>query len=219
MGFGNRENTRKIFFNISKGKIVQKVQEGTAGAISRINKDKKVVWEVFHDYVSGIIQSVEKEYNEKVKAMMWNITLKDGLDTYVLSMRYGEKLSDGFFYSIQNCNLFNEIKFEPWETISQETGKASNMLTLKQNIDGEWKAIKRLYTNKDPKGRPAKGTRINNGVQETDRNPINEWIDKTIVEGWLLPELQKVHSTTEKVAEIFPASAENETLVEDDLPF
>lgn len=97
MGLENRM-TGKTFVNIFNGKFVIRTDEKTPGAISRLNKNNKKVWELHYNNLKGVLTSITKKAHDDF-GMMWEIQLTDDKD-YVLNIPYGGGQSFKFFTKV-----------------------------------------------------------------------------------------------------------------------
>jgi len=67
MGLTNSQGGSKVFLSISNGKLVRSFKEKTEGAVSRINKAGREVFEMFYDSLEGTITGVgtkESDYGK-----------------------------------------------------------------------------------------------------------------------------------------------------------
>src|SRR5689334_18626378 len=104
MGLGNNEKNL-IYLNISEGKIVRTVPEGTDKAVSRTIEleggVKKTIHELIYDHITGDLYAIEKAPTP-FKTVVWKLTIKDVDETFILSLSYSSRVANGFLKTIQN---------------------------------------------------------------------------------------------------------------------
>lgn len=144
-GFSNRES--KVYFNIIDGKFCINVPEGTEGAKSRINKNGKVVHEVYHDSFTGLLTGIRvTESLEYGKS--WNFDFVAGGEEYTLKLSYSNSFAQNFLKMLPNIDLSKEFKITPVTKVVE--GKNQSSLFINQ--DGE--SVKHAFTRENPNGMP-----------------------------------------------------------------
>jgi hypothetical protein len=144
MGLENREGGN--FISIFNGKFAQRVQEGTEGAVSRVNKLGKTVSEKFYDNFTGKLVGIETR--DSAYGKQWVFSFKDALDVYHLNLAYSNSFATAFLKMLPNIDLTKEMLVSP--STKEVDGKQKSSLFVKQ--DGEW--IKSAYTRENPNGMP-----------------------------------------------------------------
>lgn len=117
-----------IYLRIADGKIVETVDEGTSGAVSRTTKPSdenpngRTVWERRDDYVDGIITSIyrkEREYKGEVMNSLI-IRLKDVDESYQLEIKEGSRYWSSFMLRLPNIKLGETIRISPYDFTDKE---------------------------------------------------------------------------------------------------
>jgi len=144
MGFENKDDGNYI--TILGGKFCQRVNEGTEGAVTRINKLGKTVHEIFHDSFTGKLIDIKIKEGEYGKT--WNFSFQDEKDVYILQLSYSNSFSTAFLKMLPNIDLTQEMKVSP--SVKEVDGKNKSSLFINQN----GVAVKHAYTMAEPKGMP-----------------------------------------------------------------
>lgn len=144
MGLDNRTDGK--FITIYGGKFSQRVDEGTEGAVKRVNKQGKVVFEKYYDSFTGKLVSIKVQDGTYGKT--WNFGFKDGEDLYTLQLSYSNSFATAFLKMLPNLDLTKVMKLSP--SVKEVDGKNKSSLFINQ--DGV--AIKHAYTKDNPNGMP-----------------------------------------------------------------
>lgn len=149
---GLEQNSNKIYLSVADGKIIQRVQEGSEGAISRATKEGKIVYELKHSAISGIISNiavVEKEFAGK-KLKQWNIDIEDVGLTYQLQLQYSSGYSTSFLKALLNpvLDFGAPIRIAPWMKVVNDKKKTS-IYIQQHGEDVPW-----FFTRENPNGLP-----------------------------------------------------------------
>lgn len=214
MGFTNSGN--KTFLTVADGKIIQKVTEDTPGAIKRINKENKTVYELRHGGFEGYITNInvtEREFGGK-KMKQWNIDIDDIGDQYQLQLSYSSGYSMSFLKSILNpvIDFSQPIKITPWMKVVNEKKKTA--IYLAQNgEDIPW-----FFTKENPNGLPElKKVRIG-GEEKWDDYDAMQFMEAQI-KAKVLPQLGKTKNGVSTTSNSGTPVDPNNAPEEDDLPF
>lgn len=149
----NDQQTGVIYLRIADGKIIETVEPGTAGAVSRITKPStehpngREVWERRDGYVDGIITSMfhtEREYKgEKITELV--IRLRDVDEHYSLKVNKGNRYWVGIMSRLPNVNMQRSVRFSPYdfEGKDEATGGKRQVIGINlyqgdQKIDPAW---------------------------------------------------------------------------------
>ncbi len=144
MGFENREGGK--YFTILNGKFCLRVQEGTPGAVARVNKVEKTVHEIFKDSFTGRLINIRTRDGSYGKS--WEFDFKDKEDVYTLQLSYSNSYATNMLKILPNVDLTKEMKIQPSQKI--EDGKTKSSLFISQ--DGV--TLKHAYTKDNPNGLP-----------------------------------------------------------------
>lgn len=134
------------FITIYAGKLCQRVQEGTEGAITRVNKIGNTVHEKFYDSFVGKLESIQVRDGSYGKT--WNFGFRDNEELYILQLSYSNSFSSAFLKQLPNVDLSQEMKISP--SVKEEDGKKRSSLFINQN----GVALKHAFTRAEPNGMP-----------------------------------------------------------------
>lgn len=129
----NKDEGRKIYLNISDGKIVRQHQNPIEGVtVTRENKNGKVVHEEFFRSVTGTLKGIRSK--ETPFGMVWEITLEDGGEEFVLSWNYSSRYTNHFFRALPNVSLVDSLTINPWSMKDKnDSSKTAIGLSMYQN--------------------------------------------------------------------------------------
>lgn len=144
MGLDNRSGGQ--FITILAGKFCQRVPEGTEGAVSRVNKLGKTVFEKYYDSFTGKLVGIKTQDGSYGKS--WVFSFRDKEDVYHLQLSYSNSFATQFLKILPNVKLDVEMKVSP--SVKEVDGK--NKSSLFVNQDGV--PIKHAYTKDVPNGMP-----------------------------------------------------------------
>lgn len=144
MGLENRAGG--TYITILGGKFCQRVEKGTEGAVSRINKMGKEVYELFYDSFTGILYDIKVKDSEYGKT--WNFIFEDSGQFFTIQLPYSGSFSTAFLKMLPNIDLKKPFKLSP----SQKMVDGKNQSSLFINQDD--KHIKHAYTKDNPNGLP-----------------------------------------------------------------
>ena len=144
MGLQNYEGGKYI--TIYNGKLTQRVQEDTQGAVSRVNKNNKTVFEKYYDAFTGKLVGIKTQEGEYGKN--WLFSFKDKEDVYNLQLGYSNNYAVNLIKMLPNVDLSKEMKVSP----KSEVKDGKTQTTLFINQDG--KPVKHAYTKDNPNGIP-----------------------------------------------------------------
>ncbi len=144
MGLENREGGN--FITILNGKFCQRVPEGTEGAVSRVNKINKTVYEKFYDRFTAKLVGIRTQ--DGAYGKNWLFDFQDGGDVYHLQLSYSNSFATAFLKMLPNIDLTKPMQVSP--SVKEVDGK--NKSSLFVNQDGN--PIKHAYTRDNPNGMP-----------------------------------------------------------------
>jgi hypothetical protein len=146
MGLTNSQGGSKVFLSISNGKLVRSFKEKTEGAVSRVNKAGREVFEMFYDSLEGTIKEVGTKESDYGKFLVVQVE-SNGVN-YQLEMNFSSGYSASFLKTIPNVNLSQRVQITPKLTI--EGDKKKSVCFLNQNGSG----LKWAFTKDNPNGMP-----------------------------------------------------------------
>jgi hypothetical protein len=146
MGLQNSQGGSKVFLSISNGKLVRSFKEKTEGAVSRVNKAGREVFEMFYDSLEGTIKEVGTKESDYGKFLVVQVE-SNGVN-YQLEMNFSSGYSASFLKTIPNVNLSQRVQITPKLTI--EGDKKKSVCFLNQNGSG----LKWAFTKDNPNGMP-----------------------------------------------------------------
>ena len=205
MGLETRQGGKYI--TILGGKFCQRVEEGTEGAKTRVNKVGNTVHEKFYESFTGKLINITVQDGDYGKT--WNFSFQDKEDVYTLQLSYSNSFSTAFLKMLPNIDLTKEMKVSP--STKEVDGKNKNSLFIYQ--DGV--ALKHAFTRENPGGMPDMEQITIKGVLVWDDTKRLEFLQK-MVDETIIPQLSKTPVATE-VAEVTPDADTGE--VPDDVAF
>lgn len=209
MGLENREGGKWI--SVYDGKFTQRVNENVAGAVQRINKNNKAVFEKHYDSFTGKLLNIRTQDSPFGK--QWVLDFKDREDIYHLTLGYSSGFASTFLKILPNVDTSKEIKFST--STKEENGKKKHSLFLNQ--DGV--ALKHFYTKEHPNGIPQWEQVMVKGVQVWDNTKELEFLEN-MVKTTILPKLEGLPvSAEEKSADEEFDNIGKEEPKADDVPF
>lgn len=210
MGLEKREVGN--FITIYDGKFSQRVEKGEEGAVERVNKLGKVVYERYHDSLTGKLISLRVKDGEYGK--QWVFGFQDAKDVYLLQLPYSNSYSKNILKMLPNADLTKEMRITP--QVKMIDGKNKTSIFINQDKV----ALKHAYTKDNQNGLPpmvqitVKGSQV---WDDTDQMVFLENMALTTIVPKLVGSAlnAKVDSFDKDVAEINKAGAE----ATEDIPF
>lgn len=135
------------YITILGGKFCVRVKEGTPGAIARVNKMQKTVYEIFYDSFTGKLVNIRTTDGPYGKN--WEFDFRDKGDVYTLQLSYSNSYATNLLKILPNVDLTKEMKVQPSSKLGED-GKQKSSLFISQ--DG--KTLKHAYTKDVPNGLP-----------------------------------------------------------------
>jgi hypothetical protein len=145
-------DSQKNYLNILGGKITQRVKEGTEGAVSRINKQNKEVWELHFDTLSGRIVDFNLEESDYGK--VWVVTIQSGIDYYYLHLQQSGRITNGLMHRLPNIDLSKEIVIKTFRIFNEEKQRAQDYLVVYQGGTDKKHKVENYYSRETPNGLP-----------------------------------------------------------------
>ncbi len=144
MGLQNYDKGNYI--TIYQGKFSQSVPENTPGAVTRTNKNGKVVHEKYYDNFTGKLIGIKTQDSPFGKN--WVFSFKDKEDIYLLQLGYSNNYAVSILKMLPNIDLSKEMKVSPKS--EEKDGKTQTSLFINQ--DGT--PVKHAFTKDTPNGIP-----------------------------------------------------------------
>jgi hypothetical protein len=186
MGLDNRSEGK--FITILAGKFCMRVPENTEGAVQRVNKLGKTVFEKYYDHFTGKLIGIKVQDGTYGKT--WNFSFQDKEDVYVLQLSYSNSFATAFLKMLPNIDLSKEMKVSP--SVKEVDGK--NKSSLFVNQDGQ--TVKHAYTKENPNGMPDMEQVTVKGEQVWDDTKRIEFLHNMVVTN-ILPKLGVTAQTVE----------------------
>lgn len=204
MGFADREGGK--YFTILGGKFSIRVSAETPGAVARVNKMGKTVYEVYHESFEGRLIAVRttesRDYGKN-----WEFDFQDGGEKYTLQLSYSNSYATNLLKILPNADLTKEMKIQPSQKMVD--GKPKSSLFVSQ--DGV--TLKHAYTKDEPNGLPPMEKIIVKGQETWDDTKRLVFL-QAMVERDIIPKLPKntapVSATPMAVAETTESDDEDD---------
>jgi hypothetical protein len=145
MGLDTRENGKYI--SIVGGRFCVRVQEGSEGAISRVNKLGKTVFEKYYDSFTGRLINIK--VTDGAYGKQWVFGFQDNGEVYNLQLGYTNSFAKNILKILPNVDLSKVMKISPSTKVEADGTKKSSLFI---NQDGV--AIKHAFTKASPNGLP-----------------------------------------------------------------
>jgi hypothetical protein len=165
----NKNEGRGMFLNISNGKIVRQHQNPVEGVtITRENKNGKVVHEETFDSITGVITSIKSK--ETPFGMVWEVTVTDGEETFILSWNYSSRYTNHFFRALPNIDIAQEVKINPW-SMRDKNDPSKTAIGLSMYQGGN--KVEFYYTKDEPRDMPdLVQTKVKGKIQWDDSDQL-----------------------------------------------
>lgn len=144
----NNNGGSAIYLRIADGMVVEQVEEGKEGAISRTTKPSdehpngRTVWERRDKFVEGLIISMfrkEREYKGEVMNSL-AIRLKDGGEVYQIDMNEGNRYWSSFMLRLPNLDLSKSVRLLPYDFTDKEGRRVvgMNLMQGSDKVQPKW---------------------------------------------------------------------------------
>lgn len=206
MALENRSDSGQ-FITILNGKFCQRVPQHTDGAVARINKLGKTVYEKFYDSFTAKLIGIRTQESAQY-GKSWLFDFQDGGQVYHLQLSYSNSFATAFLKMLPNVDLAQEMKVAP--SVKEVEGKMKSSLFISQNGT----PVKHAFTKDAPNGMPdmeqitVKGTLV---WDDTKRLAFLQ----NMVDNVIIPKLPKPDTTNSQA----PATGLEEQLpgIDDDI--
>lgn len=155
MGFDpEQERMPTVYVSIFDGNLITRAKETDQGAVSRVNKESKTVWEHHHkNGLSGTLMNITAAQNQRIAKNPWEfiIEMRDAAKRYIISVaadsRYGEDLA----CKIPSLEYGKETKVKPFD-FENPDDKEKKIIGITFIQEGA--KVPRFITKDNPMGRP-----------------------------------------------------------------
>jgi hypothetical protein len=176
MGLNNRQ-TNKTYLNIFKDKFTLAVKEGTPEAITRKNKEEKIVHELhFNSLEHVIITKIEKKISDNYGAS-WEIVLREVDEEFILRLPYSGRVTGGLLFRLPNMDFSKPVSLRLFMNKEEKV-----YLTVYDGLTDE--KIEAAYSKDAPNGLPPLTQELRKGkmewVDDAQMAFIEEMIERTI---------------------------------------
>lgn len=195
MGANARTSSSTQYFQTFKGDIVQRVSAETPGAIPRVMKNEKTVYELHFGSLTGWLRDFYisiTELENKAKLITLNIILSDENGIMKLGIPHRSSMATAFYYKIANVNLNHKVDIHSGFISDEEKA----ILWMKQG--GQ---LVESYFSKDNLPAPEQITE-----KDSFGNDVEKWSYKkreAFLNNWLKDEmLPKLHTWHSEAVEL-----------------
>jgi hypothetical protein len=211
----NNNGGSAIYLRIADGMVVEQVEEGKEGAISRTTKPSdehpngRTVWERRDKFVEGVVISMfrkEREYKGEVMNSL-AIRLKDGGEVYQIDLNEGNRYWSSFMLRLPNLDLSKSVRLLPYDFTDKEGRRVvgMNLMQGSDKVQPKW--------TKDSPGDLPQGRKVRvNGKDVWDFEDRDQY---------LLKVMQAIASKLQAADTAIEGGKDEPVVVsdEDDLPF
>lgn len=193
------------YYSIAFGKVVRsyggnKPEGNIPGLQQRTNKNGKVVYETFFDYIKGNLVKAElgqppqdrPELGETLK-----LTFTSGSDSAMVQIKFDSAYGRGFCFALPNIDLNQEVNLQPYSYMSKKKNKEVMGLSVLQGVE----QLPWAYTKENPNGIPQLEKVMFKGAEQWDNSKQLEFLRNSFLEF-----CQVVDAFNSKVAEDLPAN-------------
>lgn len=213
MGLGTQENGK--FISIVGGRFCIRVQEGSEGAVSRVNKLGKTVHEKYYDNFTGKLVGIKT--TEGAYGKQWVFSFQDSGEVYNLQLGYTNSFAKNIIKMLPNADLSKEMKVQP-QTKEIDGKKKSSVFINQGGV-----SLKHAYTKESPNGLPQMVEITVKGVKVWDDTDQMIFLEKMVNEK-IIPRLggvsvsETANTTQPKKAEGF-GDFDKAPVEAEDIPF
>jgi len=144
----NNNGGSAIYLRIADGMVVEQVEEGKEGAISRTTKPSdehpngRTVWERRDKFVEGVVISMfrkEREYKGEIMNSL-AIRLKDGGEVYQIDLNEGNRYWSSFMLRLPNLDLSKSVRLLPYDFTDKEGRRVvgMNLMQGSDKVQPKW---------------------------------------------------------------------------------
>jgi len=192
MGLQNREQGGN-YITILGGKFSQRVDANTPGAVQRVNKLGKTVFEKYYTEFTGKLVGI-KTQDSKDYGKNWIFSFQDGGQIYNLQLSYSNSFATALLKMLPNVDLNQEMRVQP--VAKEVDGKTKSSLFISQGGT----TIKHAYTMDNKNGLPDMEKVMVKGQEVWDDSKRLEFL-YNMVQSDIIPKLPKAEETVAAPAE------------------
>ena len=174
MALSNLGGTNLTYLSVSDGNLVRQHKTANDRTTERVTKTGKLVFEERFKDLTGMITNVNTRENDYGK--QWQLTFKDGEDTYIVSMPYSSRYASSFLKALPNINIAEPLRFMPWAMKDKnDVSKTITGITCYQ--DGV--KIAPAFTKEEPNGLPQMIKIKVKGKEQWDDSDMTSFLEQT----------------------------------------
>lgn len=187
-GLGSFKQKNVVYLTVFNGKLAQKVDEDTLGAIQRTNKKGNEVFELYHDYVCGHLVSCAIRKNEAINAKEVTIVVDNGGQFYQLAFNVNSNYGTNFASKANQLAYGHLYTFVPYsfedKTKRKKNGDPKiivgiNIYACAPYANGQLDPNQKLIGAKD-NGSPAYRADFSEKELKVWKIDFEEWVEQTI---------------------------------------
>jgi len=209
MGLGTHENGK--FISIVGGRFCIRVPEGSEGAVSRVNKIGKTVFEKYYDNFTGRLVSIKVTDGNYGK--QWVFGFQDQNEVYNLQLGYTNSFAKNIIKMLPNADLSKDMKVTPVTKVEADGSKKSSLFINQDSV-----ALKHAFTKDNPNGLPSMTQVMVKGSLVWDDTDQMIFLEKMVMDT-IVP---KLHGAIAQAGIITPEGEpleEDDDINPDDIPF
>lgn len=145
-GIGNTEGATGRWMHMANGKVVERVKEGTPGAITRTTKTGKVVHEIISSNITGRIEAIRNNertvnYGQGDKQKLSTIVaMKVGDELINIDLDHSDRYWPMFVSALPNIKRDKKVRLEPYKYIPKGSIVEKIGLSVRQAPQDDWTA-------------------------------------------------------------------------------
>ncbi len=179
MGFGTDNRELKTYVNIFGGNLSIQAKEGEEGAVSRVNKKDKTVWEKHYPDLTGILESVEVNKNEHLKAWEYVLHLSDVGMHYYISIPCESRYGENFAKKAPHLKFGQELTVKPYDFLDKTDNKKRIGVGLLQEGFPD-KKLPVYYTKENPNGMPVLLEKVDEEAYKIHNIQLNKFLREEV---------------------------------------
>lgn len=173
MALSQLGGTNTTYLSVADGNLVRQHKQATERTTERITKTGKLVFEEKFKDLTAKLTNLDTRENDYGK--QWQLTFKDGEDTYIVSLPFSSRYASSFLKALPNLQLGKEVRFMPWAMKDKnDATKTITGITLYQ--DGV--KIAPAYTKEEPNGLPQMVKIKVKGKEQWDDSAMMEFLEQ-----------------------------------------
>lgn len=173
MALSQLGGTNTTYLSVADGNLVRQHKQATERTTERITKTGKLVFEEKFKDLTGKLTNLDTRENDYGK--QWQLTFKDGEDTYIVSLPFSSRYASSFLKALPNLQLGKEVRFMPWAMKDKlDATKTITGITLYQ----EGNKLAPAYTKEEPNGLPQMVKIKVKGKEQWDDSAMMEFLEQ-----------------------------------------